>query len=66
MVVLGGQRGAGGAEAGGSGAVLRCDGAQTLSHMSTKGEVLTPAKVSARPFDTDPTDHCETPFEAYR
>eukprot|EP00873_Tetraselmis_striata_P026462 jgi/Tetstr1/446726/TSEL_034214.t1 len=39
---------------------------KTLSHMSTKGEVLTPAKVSARPFDTDPTDHCETPFEAYR
>ena len=21
---------------------------------------------TARPFDVDPTDHCETPFEAYR
>jgi len=39
---------------------------KVLSHIHTKGEVFTPSKVSERAFDTDPTDHCETPFEAYR
>lgn len=31
-----------------------------------KGEVLTPETLSERAFDTDVTDHCETPFQAYR
>jgi len=35
-------------------------------HLLVKGETLTPASLSVRKFDTDSTDHCETPFEAYR
>lgn len=36
-----------------------------LSALLTKGALLTPA-LNERPFDADPTDHCETPFKAYR
>ncbi|KAJ1621889.1 hypothetical protein T492DRAFT_1066349 [Pavlovales sp. CCMP2436] len=33
--------------------------------LHTKGSAYTPA-LHARAFDADPTDHCETPFKAYR
>lgn len=36
-----------------------------LSALHTRGAVLTPA-LNDRPFEADPTDHCETPFKAYR
>lgn len=39
--------------------------AKVLAVLQVKGSVPTPG-LSARPFDTDETDHCETPFAAYR
>jgi hypothetical protein len=36
-----------------------------LTALHTKGTAYTPA-LQPRAFDADPTDHCETPFAAYR
>ncbi len=36
------------------------------AYLQITPEVFTPGQLSEeRPFEADPTDHCETPFEAY-
>ena len=37
-----------------------------LEHLSLKATTTTPSKSSSHPFDVDASDHCETPFQAYK
>ncbi|CAL6279365.1 unnamed protein product [Bathycoccus prasinos] len=37
-----------------------------LEHLSLKATTTTPSKSSSHPFDVDASDHCETPFLAYK
>lgn len=37
-----------------------------LKHLSIKATTTTPSKSSSHAFECDPSDHCETPFQAYK
>ena len=37
-----------------------------MAHLSLRAEATTPSASRAHPFDVDPADHCETPFQAYQ